>query len=235
MSILLKSTLDQIKEGPEEFCEVQANDRYIDGDLPSIGDLIALADKKLELLYDLRDRTIEELNLENDKYIVTPGHLVLTASSRQLISLLVNHPIILEKLTIDSDAVLEHPRCFSYATTSKAGSESSLLALTKRTGGLSATGDIRRADRDHRIATYIPLASKAFYALQQAERESVLPESIAGLKPIAKPYQTRIRAIAAMKGTSHPDFLGRTTDWPGFQHGNGACAMLLFLPRDDGV
>jgi hypothetical protein len=106
MSFLLKSTLDQIKEGPEEFCEVQANDRYIDGDLPSIGDLIALADKKLELLYDLRDRTIEELNLENDKYIVTPGHLVLTASSRQLISLLVNHPIILEKLTIDSDAVL---------------------------------------------------------------------------------------------------------------------------------
>jgi hypothetical protein len=53
---------------------------------------------------------------------------------------------------------------------------------------LSAIGDIRRADRDRRIAAYIPLASKALYALQQTEREVVLPESMAGLEPIAKLY-----------------------------------------------
>jgi hypothetical protein len=56
-----------------------------------------------QLLYDSWDRMIEELDLENGKYVVTPGYAVLTASPRQLlVSLLVNHPIILEKLTIES-------------------------------------------------------------------------------------------------------------------------------------
>ncbi|KAI9776290.1 MAG: hypothetical protein M1839_000449 [Geoglossum umbratile] len=79
-------------------------------------------------------------------------------------------------------------------------------------GGFSAIAEIRRADREYRIATYIPPASKAFRALQQAEREVVLPESMVSLEPLAKLYQTRIRAVAAMKGTPHPDFLGRSTE-----------------------
>ena len=79
-------------------------------------------------------------------------------------------------------------------------------------GGLSAIGDIRRADRDERIRTYIPLATRAFYALQQAEQNVSLPVPVEGLEPMAKLYQTRMHAIAAMKGTPHPDFLGRTTE-----------------------
>ncbi|KAI9759238.1 MAG: hypothetical protein M1840_003499 [Geoglossum simile] len=107
MSTPLKSTLDQIRVGLQGYFDVEASERFLNGDLPSIGDLIALADRKLELLYELWDHTIEELNLENDKYVVTPDHPVPTASPRQLlISVLVNHPVILEKLSTGGDAIL---------------------------------------------------------------------------------------------------------------------------------
>jgi hypothetical protein len=107
MSILLKSTLDRIKDGLEGYFHVEASQRYLNGNLPTIGDLIALADEELELLCDSWSRMIRNLDLENDKYVVTQGYLVPTASPRQLlISLLVNHSVILEKLSRDGNAVL---------------------------------------------------------------------------------------------------------------------------------
>jgi hypothetical protein len=80
--------------------------------------------------------------------------------------------------------------------------------------GLPAIGDIRRADRDHRLKSYIPLATRAYNALQQAEKEVVLPDSTSILKDEDKnkKYQIRIRAIAAMRDPPHCDFLGRKTE-----------------------
>jgi hypothetical protein len=72
--------------------------------------------------------------------------------------------------------------------------------------GLPAIGDIRRADRDHRLKSYIPLATRAYNALQQAEKEVVLPDSMSILKHKDKMYQIRIRAIAAMRVPPHCDF-----------------------------
>ena len=78
--------------------------------------------------------------------------------------------------------------------------------------GLPAIGDIRRADRDHRLRSYIPLATRAFNALQQAEKNVLLPDSMANLIDKAREYQVRIRAIASVKNPPHPDFLGRKTE-----------------------
>src|SRR5439155_1275996 len=67
-------------------------------------------------------------------------------------------------------------------------------------------------DRDHRLATYIPLARNAYYALKRAEEEVILPNSMANLGPDPRRYQVRIRAIAAMRDGPHRDFLGRKTE-----------------------
>ncbi|KAI9861217.1 MAG: hypothetical protein M1813_005390 [Trichoglossum hirsutum] len=75
MSILLKSTLDRIKDGLEGYFHVEASQRYLNGNLPTIGDLIALADEELELLCDSWSRMIRNLDLENDKYVVTQEKL----------------------------------------------------------------------------------------------------------------------------------------------------------------
>lgn len=42
--------------------------------------------------------------------------------------------------------------------------------------GLSAISEIRRADRDHRLADYVPFAKRAYSALQLAESEITLPK-----------------------------------------------------------
>ncbi|KAI9784463.1 MAG: hypothetical protein M1839_002119 [Geoglossum umbratile] len=235
MSILLKSTLDQIKEGLREFCNVQASNKYIEGDLTSIEDLLSLAHEKLESLYKLWEHVVEELDLEIDKYVVILGHPVPTASPMQiLICLLVNHSLILEKLTTESDEVLGKYLNLSSAPSIVKlkhniangilkmyfvcyhirGGQQELFIGSNQVDwrGLSAIAEIRRADWDCRIATYIPLASRVFCALQQAKQEVVLPKSMAGLESIAKLYQTCIWAVTTMKSTLHPDFLGRTTE-----------------------
>ncbi|KAI9779350.1 MAG: hypothetical protein M1839_007458 [Geoglossum umbratile] len=77
--------------------------------------------------------------------------------------------------------------------------------------GLLAIGHIRWEDRDYRLSSYIPLTTRAFNALRQAEENVVLPVSMRNLPKKLKGYQTRIRAIAAMRD-SHPNFLGRMTE-----------------------
>jgi hypothetical protein len=77
---------------------------------------------------------------------------------------------------------------------------------------LPAIGDIRRADRDHRLKSYIPLATRAYNALQQAEKEVVLPDSMNNLNDKDRKYQIRVRAIASMRDPPHCDFLGRKTE-----------------------
>jgi hypothetical protein len=78
--------------------------------------------------------------------------------------------------------------------------------------GLPSIGRIRREDRDLRLCSYIPLASRAYSALQQAENNVVLPASMSKLPKKAKGYQVRMRAIAAMRNPPHPEFLGRVTE-----------------------
>jgi hypothetical protein len=78
--------------------------------------------------------------------------------------------------------------------------------------GLPTIGQIRREDRDLRLSSYSPLATRAYNALRQAEENAILPASMANLPDKAKTYQVRMRAIAAMKTGPHPDFLGRVTE-----------------------
>ena len=78
--------------------------------------------------------------------------------------------------------------------------------------GLPAIQDFRRADRDLRLETYIPLAENAYYSLQQVEQGVTLPSSMGSLDSPSRLYETRTRAIAEMKRTPHPDFLGRWTE-----------------------
>ncbi|KAI9776304.1 MAG: hypothetical protein M1839_000465 [Geoglossum umbratile] len=242
MHILLEPTLHQIKAGLQGYLDVQASEQFLKGAIPSIGSLIELAGETLASLRDTRGLMMDQLGLANVAYVVTPGHPVPTASPRQLlISLLLNHPVILEKLRKDGDVVLadigKHlklpsipfldkkeyqlrrdvadgtPKMFFACYHIKGGQQELFVGSNQADwGALSAIGDIRRADRNERIRTYIPLASKAFVALQEAERDVNLPKSMESLEPMAKLYQTRMRAIAAMKGTPHPDFLGRTAE-----------------------
>jgi hypothetical protein len=57
--------------------------------------------------------------------------------------------------------------------------------------GLPAIARIRRADRDLRLAKYIPLAKKAYDALYQTEQMITLPSSMASLNPNRRLYETR--------------------------------------------
>lgn len=78
--------------------------------------------------------------------------------------------------------------------------------------GLEAVGEIRRADRDHQLERYIPSATQAYNALQRAEANAVLPNSMQALTGNPRIFQIRRRAIAEMKDGPHPSFLGRTTE-----------------------
>jgi hypothetical protein len=81
---------------------------------------------------------------------------------------------------------------------------------------LYAIWGIRRADRDRRLETYIPLARNAFYALkraeEKAENEITLQNFMVELEPDHRRYLARCRAIVEMKKGPHPDFLGRTKE-----------------------
>ncbi|KAI9784830.1 MAG: hypothetical protein M1839_001560 [Geoglossum umbratile] len=69
-----------------------------------------------------------------------------------------------------------------------------------------------RIETSGSVPILIPLASRAYSALQQAENNVVLPASMSKLPKKAKGYQVRMRAIAAMRNPPHPKFLGRVTE-----------------------
>lgn len=107
MAVLLTPALTAFEEGLQNYRNVQASDQYLDGKLPSIGDLLALADKELERLYDAWKYAMDALDLSTDNYIISPGSIVPTASPRELlVRLLVNHPVILQKIATSADTVL---------------------------------------------------------------------------------------------------------------------------------
>jgi hypothetical protein len=78
--------------------------------------------------------------------------------------------------------------------------------------GLESIADIRRADRDCRLARYIPLAERAYNALHEAEMKVQLPNSMAYMDDKERLYQIRLRAVAAMKNPPNLDFLGRKSE-----------------------
>src|SRR5579862_3609160 len=107
---------------------------------------------------------------------------------------------------------MDHRRCSSYVTTIKVVTGNYSLASQANWTGLPEIGRIRREDRDFRLSSYIPLATRALNALRQAEENVVLPTSMTNLPKKDKGLQVRIRAIATMRNPPHPDFLGRTKE-----------------------
>ena len=104
MDVLLVPTLAAFEEGLRTHRNVQASDQYLDGKLPSIGDLLVLANESLRHLHVSWDRVVEVLDVN---YVVSPGSIVPTASPRELlIRLLVNQPSMLEKIATGVDTVL---------------------------------------------------------------------------------------------------------------------------------
>ncbi|KAI9778953.1 MAG: hypothetical protein M1839_007764 [Geoglossum umbratile] len=117
-------------------------------------------------------------------------------------------PAHIQRLWEDVTAVIDNLRFYHTANGNR---ELFVGASQENWTGLPAIGRIRREDRDYRLSSHIPLTTRAFNALRQAEEDVVLPVSMRNLPKKLKGYQVRIRAIAAMRN-SHPDFLGRTTE-----------------------
>ncbi|KAI9776300.1 MAG: hypothetical protein M1839_000461 [Geoglossum umbratile] len=235
IDILLMPTLAKLK-GLLSYHDVRASDYYLDGNLPSIGDLLVLASESFENLHESWRKAIMFLGR---KYVVLPGSVVPTASPRELlISLLVNRPTMLQKIATDIDSVLgKHldlpfapqingkeftlkkaiangsPKMFFACYHIKNGNRELYIGANEADWtGLPAIGSIRREDLDYRLRSYISLATRAYNALKQAEEDVTLPASMANLAEKDKKYQVRLQAIASMKNPHHLDFLGRKAE-----------------------
>jgi hypothetical protein len=104
LEILLEPTLNRFLEELQSYRSVRASDYYLDGEIPTIGDLLDQAEESLSGLENSWER-VEDM-LDHD-FPVSPGSLVPTASPRELlIHLLVNHPSILQRIATGGDAVL---------------------------------------------------------------------------------------------------------------------------------
>src|SRR3954447_181807 len=101
---LLGPTFNMLSEGLRDYRSVRASDQYLDGEMPTIGDLLDQArDSLLNLRFSWEQ--VEEMVVFN--FSVLPGSVVPTASPRELlIRLLVNQPSILEKIATGGDTVL---------------------------------------------------------------------------------------------------------------------------------
>ncbi|KAI9784314.1 MAG: hypothetical protein M1839_002375 [Geoglossum umbratile] len=243
MAILLMPALQQFKEILKDFHNVEAGKRpFESGEAPTIRELLDYATGGIEGLNDSWGKAMLILGLQEEEYTVSEGDKVPTASPRQLlICLLVNHPVIQEKLEVDGDTALADigrhlklpsapqidgkrfilkeyvadgaPKMFFVCNHVQTGGRELYVGSNQENWqGLPAIRDIRRADRDRRLETYIPLAENAYDALQQVEQGVTLPSSMDSLDATSRLYETRARAIAEMKRTPHPDFLGRWTE-----------------------
>jgi hypothetical protein len=75
-------------------------ERYITGRIPSIGDLLDLAASGLKSLQITLANAWIELHLKLEDYATPLGAMVPTAAPREiLISLLLNHPRMLQRMT----------------------------------------------------------------------------------------------------------------------------------------
>ena len=94
--ILLEPTFNMLSEGLQDYRSVRASDQYLDGEIPTIGDLLDQADDSLLGLQASWER-VEEMLAYN--FPVSLGSAVPTASPRELlVRLLVNQLFILEKI-----------------------------------------------------------------------------------------------------------------------------------------
>lgn len=76
--------------------------------------------------------------------------------------------------------------------------------------GIESIKDIRRSDRDHRVARYATLAEESYTALRKAEETVELPDEFQD-----KPSEVRLceaRKLAIAKMRTNPVFLGRTLE-----------------------
>ncbi|KAI9764143.1 MAG: hypothetical protein M1839_006042 [Geoglossum umbratile] len=241
ITILLQPTFCMFSQGLRDYREVRASDQYLDGKMPTIGNLLDQADDSLVGLEESWER-VQEMLAHN--FSISPGSVVPTASPRELlVRLLVNQPSILEKIATGGNAVLgdigKHigmpftlriqnnfrkimpkkriadgsPKMFFVCYHIANGNRELFVGASQENWtGLPAIGRIRREDRDWRLNSYIPLTTRAFNALRQAEENVVLPASMRNLPKKRKGYQVRTRAVAAMRDPPHPDFLGRITE-----------------------
>jgi hypothetical protein len=108
MKILLAPTLAALTDGLQQYRGLTASDRYLKGKMPSIGDLLNLADQNMTDLDDAWSLAMETLKLVSSNFTREPGKTVPTAAPRTLlITLLVNHPIILGMMAAEgADTVL---------------------------------------------------------------------------------------------------------------------------------
>ncbi|KAH0565680.1 hypothetical protein GP486_000920 [Trichoglossum hirsutum] len=235
-------TLDRFLKELHSYRSVRASDYYLDGGMPTIGDLL---DQAEESLSRLENSWVRVEGVLGHDFPVSPGSLVPTASPRELlIYLLANQPPILQRIVTGGDTVLEgdigkhlnlpstlqiegnvrqimpkkrvadgSPKMFFVCYHNIGGNRELFVGASQANWtGLPEIGRIRREDRDLRLSSYIPLATRALNALRQTEENAVLPMSMASLPKKAKEYQVRMRAIAAMINPPHPDFLGRTRE-----------------------
>jgi hypothetical protein len=108
MAILLTPALQQFQEILKDFHNVEAGKRpFESGEAPTIRELLDYATGGIEGLNDSWGKAMLKLGLQEEEYTVSEGDKVPTASPRQLlICLLVNHPVIQEKLEVDGDTAL---------------------------------------------------------------------------------------------------------------------------------
>ncbi|KAI9784829.1 MAG: hypothetical protein M1839_001559 [Geoglossum umbratile] len=104
IEILLGPTLVTLTQGLQDYRSVRVSDQFLEGKIPTIGDLLDQAkDSFTALCVSWLRLTI----LLGHDYPVLPGSVVPTASPRQLlVNLLVNHPSILQKVVTGGDVVL---------------------------------------------------------------------------------------------------------------------------------
>jgi hypothetical protein len=102
--ILLEPTLATFTKALRDHRSVRASDRYLDGGVPTIGDLLDQANDSLASLCISWQNMSEMLGRD---YPVSQESAVPTAAPRQLlIHLLVNHPDTLQKVAAGGDAFL---------------------------------------------------------------------------------------------------------------------------------
>ncbi|KAI9868510.1 MAG: hypothetical protein M1813_005954 [Trichoglossum hirsutum] len=239
--ILLGPTLVTLSEGLWGYRSVRASDQYLDGEIPTIGSLLDQAVDSLfglrnswesvvemlaynfpvstgsvvptasprELLIRLlvnQPSILEKIATGGDTVLRDIGNYINLPSTLQIQN---NFRKIMPKKRIADGS----PKMFFVCCHTANGNRELFVGASQANWtGLPAIGRIRRKDRDDRLSSYIPLTTRAFNALRQAEENVVLPVSMRNLPKTPKGYQVRIRAIAAMRDPPHPDFLGRTTE-----------------------
>ncbi|KAI9774040.1 MAG: hypothetical protein M1839_001925 [Geoglossum umbratile] len=102
--ILLEPTMEMFQEGLEDHRSTKANEVFLEGKIPTMGDLVDQMEDSfsgLEIAWEnIKDRT-------NIDFPITKGSIVPTASPRELlIYLLANRPSVLQMIAAEGDTIL---------------------------------------------------------------------------------------------------------------------------------